>query len=69
METVSFSCNLMVYFTLPQITLLDSAVNHLKVNLKSAADLIGLPTTVEELQKVKPKEAGIEKMVLNDFDN
>ncbi|KAM4552298.1 EF-hand calcium-binding domain-containing protein 14 isoform 2-T2 [Odontesthes bonariensis] len=34
-----------------KITLLDSAVNHLKVNLKSAADLIGLPTTVEELQK------------------
>uniref|UniRef100_A0A1A7X3F3 EF-hand calcium binding domain 14 n=1 Tax=Iconisemion striatum TaxID=60296 RepID=A0A1A7X3F3_9TELE len=34
-----------------KITLLDSAVNHLKVNLKSAADLISLPTTVEELQK------------------
>lgn len=36
-----------------QISLLDSAVNHLKANLKSAADLISLPTTVEELQKVK----------------
>lgn len=34
-----------------KISLLDSAVNHLKANLKSAADLINLPTTVEELQK------------------
>ncbi|KAM9350181.1 EF-hand calcium-binding domain-containing protein 14 isoform 2-T2 [Symphorus nematophorus] len=34
-----------------KINLLDSAVNHLKANLKSAADLISLPTTVEELQK------------------
>lgn len=34
-----------------KISLLDSAVNHLKANLKSAADLISLPTTVEELQK------------------
>nr|XP_061835310.1 EF-hand calcium-binding domain-containing protein 14-like [Nerophis lumbriciformis] len=34
-----------------KITLLDSAVNHLKTNLKSASDLISLPTTVEELQK------------------
>ncbi|KAM9718541.1 EF-hand calcium-binding domain-containing protein 14 isoform 2-T2 [Menidia menidia] len=34
-----------------KITLLDSAVNNLKVSLKSAADLIGLPTTVEDLQK------------------
>nr|XP_020451615.1 EF-hand calcium-binding domain-containing protein 14 isoform X1 [Monopterus albus] len=34
-----------------KISLLDSAVNHLKANLKSAADLIGLPTIVEELQK------------------
>ncbi|XP_026170068.1 EF-hand calcium-binding domain-containing protein 14 [Mastacembelus armatus] len=33
-----------------KINLLDSAVNHLKTNLKSAADLISLPTTVEELQ-------------------
>lgn len=36
-----------------QISLLDSAVHNLKANLKSAADLISLPTTVEELQKVK----------------
>ncbi|XP_034558638.1 EF-hand calcium-binding domain-containing protein 14 [Notolabrus celidotus] len=34
-----------------KIVLLDSAVNHLKANLKSAADLISLPNTVEELQK------------------
>ncbi|KAM9323249.1 EF-hand calcium-binding domain-containing protein 14 [Pholidichthys leucotaenia] len=34
-----------------KISLLDSTVNHLKITLKSAADLIGLPTTVEELQK------------------
>lgn len=34
-----------------KITSLDSAVSHLKANLKSAADLISLPTTVEELQK------------------
>ncbi|XP_024908384.1 EF-hand calcium-binding domain-containing protein 14 isoform X3 [Cynoglossus semilaevis] len=34
-----------------KISLLDSAVNQLKTNLKSAADLISLPTTVEELQK------------------
>uniref|UniRef100_A0A672HN97 EF-hand calcium binding domain 14 n=1 Tax=Salarias fasciatus TaxID=181472 RepID=A0A672HN97_SALFA len=36
-----------------KIGVLDSAVNHLKANLKSAADLVGLPTTVEELQKVR----------------
>ncbi|KAK7945533.1 hypothetical protein WMY93_001261 [Mugilogobius chulae] len=34
-----------------KISLLDTAVSHLKANLKSAADLISLPTTVEELQK------------------
>ncbi|XP_068460248.1 EF-hand calcium-binding domain-containing protein 14 [Clinocottus analis] len=34
-----------------KISLLDSAVNHLKANLKSAADLVSLPATVEELQK------------------
>ncbi|KAG3283086.1 EF-hand calcium binding domain 14, transcript variant X2 [Ictidomys tridecemlineatus] len=34
-----------------QISLLTSAVNHLKANVKSAADLISLPTTVEGLQK------------------
>lgn len=35
-----------------QISLLNSAVNHLKANVKSAADLISLPATVEGLQKV-----------------
>ncbi|KAK6484093.1 EF-hand calcium-binding domain-containing protein 14-like [Huso huso] len=34
-----------------QITLIDSAVSHLQANIKSASDLINLPTTVEELQK------------------
>uniref|UniRef100_A0A8C9GDG6 EF-hand calcium-binding domain-containing protein 14 n=1 Tax=Piliocolobus tephrosceles TaxID=591936 RepID=A0A8C9GDG6_9PRIM len=34
-----------------QISLLTSAMNHLKANIKSAADLISLPTTVEGLQK------------------
>ncbi|KAK3546161.1 hypothetical protein QTP70_024885 [Hemibagrus guttatus] len=34
-----------------KISILDSAVNHLKANIKSASDLITLPTTVEELQK------------------
>ncbi|XP_060769020.1 EF-hand calcium-binding domain-containing protein 14 [Neoarius graeffei] len=34
-----------------KISNLDSAVNHLKVNIKSASGLITLPTTVEELQK------------------
>ncbi|XP_035921736.1 EF-hand calcium-binding domain-containing protein 14 isoform X2 [Halichoerus grypus] len=34
-----------------QISLLTSAVNHLKANIKSAADLISLPATVEGLQK------------------
>ncbi|XP_048353218.1 EF-hand calcium-binding domain-containing protein 14 [Sphaerodactylus townsendi] len=34
-----------------QISILVSAVNHLKANIKSASDLINLPITVEELQK------------------
>ncbi|XP_048207196.1 EF-hand calcium-binding domain-containing protein 14 isoform X2 [Perognathus longimembris pacificus] len=34
-----------------QISMLTSAVNHLKADVKSAADLISLPTTVEGLQK------------------
>ncbi|KAM6948715.1 EF-hand calcium-binding domain-containing protein 14 [Aplochiton taeniatus] len=34
-----------------KISLLDSAVSHLKASIKSASDLINLPTTVEELQK------------------
>lgn len=34
-----------------QISLLNAAVNHLRANVKSAADLISLPATVEGLQK------------------
>ena len=34
-----------------QISLLTSAINHLKANVKLAADLISLPGTVEGLQK------------------
>ncbi|XP_016308090.1 EF-hand calcium-binding domain-containing protein 14 isoform X2 [Sinocyclocheilus anshuiensis] len=34
-----------------KLSALDSAVNHLKANIKSASDLIALPRTVEELQK------------------
>ncbi|KAB0363029.1 hypothetical protein FD754_007185, partial [Muntiacus muntjak] len=34
-----------------QISLLTSAINHLKANVKLAADLISLPATVEGLQK------------------
>lgn len=34
-----------------QISLLNSVINHLKANVKSAADLISLPATVEGLQK------------------
>uniref|UniRef100_A0A673JMP0 EF-hand calcium-binding domain-containing protein 14-like n=2 Tax=Sinocyclocheilus rhinocerous TaxID=307959 RepID=A0A673JMP0_9TELE len=34
-----------------KLSALDSAVNHLKANIKSASDLITLPRTVEELQK------------------
>ncbi|XP_067218598.1 EF-hand calcium-binding domain-containing protein 14 isoform X2 [Chanodichthys erythropterus] len=34
-----------------KLSALDSAVNHLKANIKSASDLIALPRSVEELQK------------------
>ena len=34
-----------------QISLLTSAISHLKANVKLAADLISLPGTVEGLQK------------------
>ncbi|XP_051480797.1 EF-hand calcium-binding domain-containing protein 14 isoform X2 [Apus apus] len=39
-----------------QISLLTSTVNHLKTNIKSSADLIGLPVTVEKLQKKELKQ-------------
>ncbi|XP_016355578.1 EF-hand calcium-binding domain-containing protein 14-like isoform X2 [Sinocyclocheilus anshuiensis] len=34
-----------------KLSTLDSAVNHLKTNIKSSSDLITLPRTIEELQK------------------
>ncbi|NWT23936.1 EFC14 protein, partial [Cardinalis cardinalis] len=47
-----------------QISLLTSTVNHLKNNIKSAADLISLPLTVEKLQKVSSVNVAITKCVL-----
>ncbi|NXR80509.1 EFC14 protein, partial [Pycnonotus jocosus] len=47
-----------------QISLLTSTVNHLKNNIKSAADLISLPLTVEKLQKVSTVNVAITKRVL-----
>ncbi|NWW19564.1 EFC14 protein, partial [Falcunculus frontatus] len=46
-----------------QISLLTSTVNHLKNNIKSAADLISLPLTVEKLQKVSTVNVAITKCV------
>ncbi|NXH33462.1 EFC14 protein, partial [Myiagra hebetior] len=48
-----------------QISLLTSTVNHLKNNVKSAADLISLPLTVEKLQKVSIISVAITKYVLS----
>ncbi|XP_053929293.1 EF-hand calcium-binding domain-containing protein 14 isoform X3 [Cuculus canorus] len=39
-----------------QLTQLTSTVNHLKTNVKSASDLISLPSTVEKLQKKELKQ-------------
>ncbi|NXE86111.1 EFC14 protein, partial [Menura novaehollandiae] len=47
-----------------QISLLTSTVNHLKNNVKSAADLISLPLTVEKLQKASTVNVAITKCVL-----
>ncbi|NWI48414.1 EFC14 protein, partial [Picathartes gymnocephalus] len=47
-----------------QVSLLTSTVNHLKNNIKSAADLISLPLTVEKLQKVSTVNVVITKYVL-----
>ncbi|NXM98734.1 EFC14 protein, partial [Sylvia borin] len=47
-----------------QISLLTSTVNHLKNNIKSAADLISLPLTVEKLQKVSSVNVATTKCVL-----
>ncbi|NWX63218.1 EFC14 protein, partial [Promerops cafer] len=48
-----------------QMSLLTSTVNHLKNNIKSAADLISLPLTVEKLQKVSTVNVAITKCVLS----
>ncbi|NXR98343.1 EFC14 protein, partial [Oxylabes madagascariensis] len=47
-----------------QISLLTSTVNHLKNNIKSAADLISLPLTVEKLQKVSTVNVAVTKCLL-----
>ncbi|NXC79880.1 EFC14 protein, partial [Cercotrichas coryphoeus] len=48
-----------------QISLLTSTVNHLKNNIKSAADLISLPLTVEKLQKVSTVGVAITECVVS----
>ncbi|NXU05182.1 EFC14 protein, partial [Buphagus erythrorhynchus] len=48
-----------------QVSLLTSTVNHLKNNIKSAADLISLPLTVEKLQKVSTVSVAITTCVLS----
>ncbi|NWX15117.1 EFC14 protein, partial [Aegotheles bennettii] len=50
-----------------QISLLTSTVNHLKANIKSAADLIGLPVTVEKLQKASTNVAIAKDVLLLGF--
>ncbi|NXH92808.1 EFC14 protein, partial [Edolisoma coerulescens] len=47
-----------------QVSLLTSTVNHLKNNIKSAADLISLPLTVEKLQKVSTVNVAVTKCVV-----
>ncbi|KFQ22207.1 EF-hand calcium-binding domain-containing protein 14, partial [Mesitornis unicolor] len=47
-----------------QISLLTSTVNHLKNNIKSAADLISLPLTVEKLQKASTESVVTAERVL-----
>ncbi|NXH43159.1 EFC14 protein, partial [Dicaeum eximium] len=47
-----------------QVSLLTSTVNHLKNNIKSAADLISLPLTVEKLQKVSTVSVAVTKCVV-----
>lgn len=51
-EESIYSTNSELFINLFQISLLSSAVNHLKASVKSAADLLSLPSTVEGLQKV-----------------
>ncbi|KFO76930.1 EF-hand calcium-binding domain-containing protein 14, partial [Cuculus canorus] len=47
-----------------QLTQLTSTVNHLKTNVKSASDLISLPSTVEKLQKASIVNVAIAKHIL-----
>ncbi|KAF4797152.1 EF-hand calcium-binding domain-containing protein 14 [Turdus rufiventris] len=52
-----------------QISLLTSTVNHLKNNVKSAADLISLPLTVEKLQKTVANIGSTLTSVAHDVEN
>nr|XP_009943974.1 PREDICTED: EF-hand calcium-binding domain-containing protein 14 [Opisthocomus hoazin] len=52
-----------------QISLLTSAVNHLKTNIKSASDLISLPLTVEKLQKTVANIGSTLTSVSHDVEN
>ncbi|RMC08640.1 hypothetical protein DUI87_14888 [Hirundo rustica rustica] len=52
-----------------QISLLTSTVNHLKNNIKSAADLISLPLTVEKLQKTVANIGSTLTSVAHDVEN
>ncbi|KAM7046838.1 EF-hand calcium-binding domain-containing protein 14 [Acridotheres tristis] len=52
-----------------QISLLSSTVNHLKNNIKSAADLISLPLTVEKLQKTVANIGSTLTSVAHDVEN
>ncbi|KAM9239826.1 EF-hand calcium-binding domain-containing protein 14 isoform 2-T2 [Leptosomus discolor] len=52
-----------------QISLLTSAVNHLKTSMKSASDLISLPLTVEKLQKTVANIGSMLTSVSHDVEN
>ncbi|XP_050162961.1 EF-hand calcium-binding domain-containing protein 14 isoform X2 [Myiozetetes cayanensis] len=52
-----------------QVSLLTSTVNHLKNNIKSAADLISLPLTVEKLQKTVATIGSTLTSVAHDVEN
>ncbi|KAM6343289.1 EF-hand calcium-binding domain-containing protein 14 isoform 1-T1 [Alca torda] len=52
-----------------QISLLTSTVNHLKNNIKSAADLISLPVTVEKLEKTVANIGSMLTSVSHDVEN
>ncbi|XP_069719130.1 EF-hand calcium-binding domain-containing protein 14 isoform X1 [Phaenicophaeus curvirostris] len=52
-----------------QLSLLTSTVNHLKNNVKSASDLISLPSTVEKLQKTVANIGSTLTSVSHDVEN